>query len=93
MNAEEARAMCAKVLAGVAPEADLSAVTDNEDLREVLDLDSMDFLNFVIGLGQLSGVKIRDEDAARLRTMAGLVAYFASSQAPDPDPSGVLDGH
>jgi acyl carrier protein len=93
MNAQEVRAMSAKVLAGIAPEADLSAVADDEDLREALDLDSMDFLNFTIGLGQLSGVKIREEDAAQLRTMAGLVAYFASSQAPDLDQSRAVDGH
>ena len=75
-------APCAQVLAGIAPEADLSALGDDEDLREALDLDSMDFLNFMIGLGQHSGVKIREEDAAKLRTLAGLVAYFASAPAP-----------
>lgn len=93
MNAQEIRAMSAQVLADIAPEADLSAVGDAEDLREALDLDSMDFLNFMIGLGQLSGVKIREEDAAKLRTLAGLVAYFGSAHAPDPDQSGVVDGH
>jgi acyl carrier protein len=46
----EIRALAADVLAGIAPEADLSTVGDDEDLREALDLDSMDFLNFVIGL-------------------------------------------
>ena len=76
MNAQDIRAMATRVLAGIAPEADLAAVADDADLREALDLDSMDFLNFTIGLQQASGVKIRDEDAPRLRTLAGLVAYF-----------------
>ena len=35
---------------GHRPEADLASVRDDEDLREALDLDSMDFQNFVIGL-------------------------------------------
>lgn len=77
MNVQDIRAMSAEVLAEIAPEADLSTVRDDEDLREALDLDSMDFLNFLIGLGRRSGLKIRDEDAARLSTLSGIVAYFS----------------
>lgn len=78
MNEQDARRIAAEVLAGIAPEADLSAVGDDIDLREALDLDSMDFLNFVIGLGQRSGVKIPEADTPRLRTMRGLVAYLCA---------------
>ncbi|MGV3569380.1 MAG: acyl carrier protein [Ramlibacter sp.] len=77
MNQEQARRLAADVLAGIAPEADLAAVRDDEDLRQALDLDSMDFMNFVIGLGERSGVDIPEADTPRLRTMRGLVAYFA----------------
>jgi acyl carrier protein len=77
MNESQTRALVAEVLAGIAPEADLASVGDNEDLREVLDLDSMDFLNFVIGLGEKTGRKIPEADTPRLRTLAGLKAYFA----------------
>jgi acyl carrier protein len=76
MNEQDVRKIAAEVLAGIAPEADLSAVGDDEDLREALDLDSMDFLNFVIGLGQHSGVKIPEADTHRLHTIRGLVAYL-----------------
>lgn len=78
MNEQDVRRIAAEVLAGIAPEADLSAVGDGEDLREALDLDSMDFLNFVIGLGQRSGVKIAEADTPRLHTMRGLVAYLCA---------------
>lgn len=76
MNEQDVRRIAAEVLAGIAPEADLPAVGDDEDLREALDLDSMDFLNFVIGLGQRSGVKIPEADTPRLHTMRGVVAYL-----------------
>ena len=76
MKAQEIRSMAAGVLADIAPEADLSTVADDADLREALDLDSMDFLNFTIGLQRASGIRIREEDAPRLRTLAGLIAYF-----------------
>ena len=77
MNERDIRSMTAEVLAGIAPEADLSTVKDDEDLRDALDLDSMDFLNFVIGLSQRSGVAIPEADTPRLRTMRGLVAYLS----------------
>jgi acyl carrier protein len=77
VNEQDIRSMTAEVLAGIAPEADLSTVKDDEDLRDSLDLDSMDFLNFVIGLSQRSGVAIPEADTPRLRTMRGLVAYLS----------------
>lgn len=77
MNEQEIRRIAAEVLAGIAPEADLSALGDDADLREALDLDSMDFLNFVIGLGRRSGLDIPEADTPRLHTMRGLVAYLS----------------
>jgi acyl carrier protein len=78
MNETEIRALAADVLGGIAPEADLSSVGDNEDLREALDLDSMDFLNFIIGLSQRSGRSIAETDYPKLFTLRGLVAYLAA---------------
>ena len=77
MNEQDIRRLAADVLAGIAPEADLAGVRDDEDMREALDLDSMDFLNFVIGLSEKTGRKIPEADAPRLVTMKGLVAYLA----------------
>jgi acyl carrier protein len=62
------------VLACIAPEADLATVGDSEDLREALDLDSMDFPNFAIGLSEKTGRKIPEVDNPKLYTMKGLIA-------------------
>lgn len=78
MNDTEIRTLAADVLAGIAPEADLSSVGDHEDLREALDLDSMDFLNFIIGLSQRSGRAIPEADYPRLYSMRGLLTYLES---------------
>lgn len=78
MDETQARALAAQVLAGIAPEADLAAVRDDEDLRAALDLDSMDFMNFVVGLSERGGVDIPEADTPRLRTLRGLVAYLAA---------------
>ncbi len=76
MNAAEIRQLAASVLAGIAPEADLASVGDDEDLREALDLDSMDFQNFVIGLHRASGHPIPEADYPRLFTLSGVLAYL-----------------
>jgi acyl carrier protein len=77
MNETQLRQLIADVLAGIAPEADLASVSDTEDLRDALDLDSMDFLNFVVGLAQKTGRKIPEADTPRLYTLRGMLAYLA----------------
>ncbi|MDD2729383.1 acyl carrier protein [Malikia sp.] len=76
MNESDIRTLAASVLAGIAPEAELGTVRDDADLREALDLDSMDFQNFVIGLHRGSGVAIPEADYPRLFTLRGVIAYL-----------------
>lgn len=78
MNAAEVRALVARVLAGIAPEADLATVGEDEDLRQALDLDSMDFMNFVVGLSEGSGRDIPESATPGLRTLRGVVDYLAT---------------
>ncbi len=78
MNREELERVVANVLAGIAPEADLVGVKGNEDLRDALDLDSMDFLNLVIGLHERLGIDIPETDYPKLFSKDGLLAYLAA---------------
>jgi len=79
MNEQQIRSMAAEVLAAIAPEADLASVGDRDDLRAALDLDSMDFLNFVIGLHENTGRPIPESDYPKLQTLAGIVAYLSTA--------------
>jgi len=81
MDASQIRALAADVLGAIAPEADLATVGDDEDLRDALDLDSMDFLNFVIALSERIGRPIAEADAPKLATLRGLVAHLGALQA------------
>lgn len=82
MNEMQARALAAEVLAGIAPEADLATVRDDEDLREAFDLDSMDFMNFIVGLSDRTGMNIPESDTPLLRTLGGLAKYAARWSMP-----------
>lgn len=79
MTEAEIRLLALDILAGIAPEADLAAIADDDVLREVLDLDSMDFLNFVTGLHKATAATIPEKDYHYLFTLAGVVAYLAKA--------------
>jgi len=76
MNDAAIRAIMREVLAGIAPEAELDGVAGDADLRETLDLDSMDFLNFMSGLHERTGIDIPEADYPKLFTLDGAVAYL-----------------
>ncbi len=76
MTPHETLALVADILGAIAPEADISTVAGDADLREALDLDSMDILNFVTALHERTGRAIPEADTPRLLTLDGVVAYF-----------------
>lgn len=74
--ADDPRAIIVEVLGGIAPEADLAAVPPQANLRRELDLDSVDFQNFLIGLAQRAGIDIPERDASVLTTLAACEEYM-----------------
>lgn len=70
--------MIKEVLGEIAPEADLDALSPEADLRDSLELDSMDFLNFVEMLSKRSGKRIDEDDYPRLDTLAAGSAFLAA---------------
>jgi acyl carrier protein len=67
-----------RVLGRIAPEADLSALDPALELREQLDIDSMDFLNFAIGLHRELGIDVPEADMPRLATLADCLDYLSA---------------
>jgi len=76
----ELRAAIFSALAEVAPEADPGTLRDELPLRDQLDLDSMDFLNLLIGVHQRTGVEIPEADYGELASLEQLVAYLEAKQ-------------
>ncbi len=63
-------------LGNIAPEIDMNSVDPSADLREALDIDSMDFLNFIIAIHQRLSVNIPEIDYPKLMTLDGAVSYL-----------------
>jgi acyl carrier protein len=70
------RQVVRRALNNVAPEVDLESIDPGKDLRDQIDIDSVDFLNFVIGLHKELGFDIPDADVSKLTTLNGCVAYL-----------------
>lgn len=76
MNSAEIRKVVQEELNNIAPEADLSNVNPAADLREAIDIDSMDFLNFIIAIHHRLGIDIPEIDYPKLVTLDGAIAYI-----------------
>ncbi len=72
----DVRSAVLAVLGRIAPEADLDALPDDADLRDELDIDSIDFLNFMVGIYEALGVDVPEHDYPQCATIAGCVAYL-----------------
>jgi len=81
MTREQIRAAVLAALGDVAPEADLAALAPGAELRDALDLDSMDFLGFVQRLAAATGVEVPEEHYAQLATLEGCIGYLAARAA------------
>jgi acyl carrier protein len=75
---DEIRFAVVKALTRVAPEIDPNALGPDQAFRHEFDLDSMDFLNFVIGLHAGLGVEVPEADYGRLTTLNATVEYLAA---------------
>ena len=65
-----------RALSNVAPEVDIESIDPAKDLRDQIDIDSVDFLNFVIGLHKELNVDIPDADLPKLTTLNGCIDYL-----------------
>ena len=78
MNDIDIRKVVQEELGNIAPEVDLASIDPASDLREAIDIDSMDFLNFITAIHHRLGVEIPELDYPKLVTLNGAVAYIAA---------------
>jgi acyl carrier protein len=64
----------------VAPEVEPASLRGDLPLREQVDLDSMDFLNFLVELHRRLGVDIPEADYAQVQTLDACDAYISARQ-------------
>ncbi len=81
MTNDEIQKVLQEELANIAPEMDIEKLDASVDLREALDIDSIDFLNFVTALHKRLGIEVPEVDYPKLFTLDGAVSYLAEKAA------------
>jgi acyl carrier protein len=88
VTSEDIRTRVLECLGKIAPEADLATLSPSVPFRDQLDIDSMDFLNFVIALDEALHVAVPEADYGALTTLDDCVAYLARHSEPSVKGAG-----
>lgn len=83
MTAPDLAGRILAALGEVAPEADLGSIDPERPLRTQVDLDSADWLAFLVAVHERLGVDVPDAEAGRLQTLAQWVEYCGRGRAQD----------
>jgi acyl carrier protein len=67
----------------IAPEVDLEGIDPGGDLREEVDLDSVDAMNLIVLIDEILGVEIPEGDYDRITTLEGLIRYLQDRLPPE----------
>jgi acyl carrier protein len=78
MTDTEIKAAIFEELKKVAPESEPATLAPDANVRATLDIDSFDFLNFLIALHERLGVEIPEADYGKLGTLDAMVAYLSA---------------
>ena len=81
LTPDDIRQTVLRLLGEIAPEADLTALKPGVSFRDQLDIDSMDFLNFVIMIHNTFGVEIPEADYPKYGTLNGCVEQLSGRRA------------
>jgi acyl carrier protein len=77
MSREETADVVRRALASVAPESENQPIDPDADFRDQMDIDSMDFLNFIIAVHEATGIDVPEQDYPQLASLNGCMDYLA----------------
>lgn len=78
MTPQQAREQIGHALRRAAPGSDIDAIEPDAELRDALDLDSLDFLQFVEVLSETSGHRIDEDDYQELATLNSSIRFLTA---------------
>jgi acyl carrier protein len=70
-------------LADIVPNVDPAQIDPDKSFRDQIEIDSVDFMNFMVSLEQRLGVEIPELDYPKLSSLRGCTTYLASTLAND----------
>ena len=76
MKADELKKLIFELLKQIAPDTEPSTLQPDENIRETLDIDSFDSLQFLVSLNEKLGIEIPEQDYGKITTLKTLVNYI-----------------
>ncbi|MGO4816878.1 acyl carrier protein [Flavobacterium sp. W22_SRS_FP1] len=76
MNEEVVKKTIFQLLKRIAPETEPSKLKPDENIRETLNIDSFDALQFIVALDEKLGIEIPEEDYGKTATLKTLLSYL-----------------
>lgn len=78
MTEAETKNLIFQLLKKIAPETEPEKLKPDENIRQALDIDSFDYLQFIVALDEKLGIETPEEDYGKVSTLQELVTYIAS---------------
>jgi acyl carrier protein len=76
MTEEDIKNTIFQLLKRIAPDTEPSELKPNENIRETLNIDSFDSLQFIVALNEKLGIEIPEQDYGKITTLKALVSYI-----------------
>ncbi len=76
MTEDEIRALIIEIIQEIVPDSDLSGLDPDKPIRDQVELDSMDFLDFIMMLRKRYRITVPDDDYSKLATLNSSIAYL-----------------
>ena len=77
MIEEQVKQIVIDIINEIAPDEDTSNLKSEVNLRDQMDLDSMDFLDIVMELRKQHGIEVPEEDYPKLASLDSCADYLA----------------
>ena len=78
-----------EALAEAAPGSDVSSINPAISFRDQIEIDSIDFMNFVLLLEKRLNLKVPEIDYPKLSSLNGCLAYFKSGRKSAPPTTSI----
>ena len=76
MTEDQVKQIVVDIINEIAPDEETAGLKDENNLRDQMDLDSMDFLDIVMELRKQHGIEVPEEDYPKLASLASCGEYL-----------------
>lgn len=73
----EIREQILQLIRPIAPETDVQSLDTTNNLREELDIDSVDWLNLIVSIDETFGIDIPESDYEQLTSLDSIIRYVS----------------